>query len=399
MNNYASGHQRALFGCLMAPFAPFVVMSLVHHHTFYRPTLPECVVLWLVALATIYLLIAIHELGHVAAARLGGISIETVNIGQWKPWCRFRVGSVAVFLRWLPALGYVRCVPCARLLQPGPYSAFALGGVAAEGLFIGTVAFLPAPDTFATFGDAVYEAVRWTIFIVGGLHVLGSLWPFSASDPASGLVSDGTLLRIYWQQRHKLPETNQHFADWTDIEKSGGEGRTNEACQKARLLHQRSPNLPALISALGRFGALDEAITLGREQIVATDTPRDLRIHYIDVLCTFVLIANRRDLVPAALDWLEEARLLAPEAITLQGTYSGLLTEAGRHDEARPILERVLAISDLPIDIGFSAAFLAKIHHARGDAVLSARYAAQARQRMPNDSLVRRILSDIENHE
>lgn len=70
----------------------------------------------LLSLVGLGILICIHELGHLLAAKSVGMKIESFGIGFGKPIFHFKVKSVPVHVGWIPFGGYVRI---AGMEEPG----------------------------------------------------------------------------------------------------------------------------------------------------------------------------------------------------------------------------------------------------------------------------------------
>ncbi len=92
----------------MAPVLPLTLMSAFYRDVMnYQCPPHETALLWLVGLLVSYALIIIHEAGHLLAARLVGIEIESVTIGHWRKLVTFNIRTLKVTLRAAPASGYV----------------------------------------------------------------------------------------------------------------------------------------------------------------------------------------------------------------------------------------------------------------------------------------------------
>jgi hypothetical protein len=137
MNRYSAGHSVLHFGAFIAPILPVTLTSAFYREVMdYQSPPYETALLWLVGLLVSYLLIIIHEAGHLLAARLVGIEIESVTIGHWKRLWAFNLFGLKVTLRVAPASGYVMPKPAYKTAALPASILFLLGGVAMEGLFV-----------------------------------------------------------------------------------------------------------------------------------------------------------------------------------------------------------------------------------------------------------------------
>ena len=96
------------------------------------------------------ILLAVHELGHAAAAWCCGWYVGQVVIGFGRTVTRFRLGGTSVEVRIFPLEGFVRTVP-RDLRWPRAKSAFIyFAGPGVELLIAGAVIALIGWDTFTT---------------------------------------------------------------------------------------------------------------------------------------------------------------------------------------------------------------------------------------------------------
>lgn len=84
------------------------------------------------------------------------------------------------------------------------------------------------------------------------------------------------------------------------------------------------------------------------------------RVEVLDALaCLPILHQGTKVLLPDAERWCAEACALAPEQVTLRGTWGALLVELNREKEAVPILQDVLATTHSDNDRGIASFYLA----------------------------------------
>ncbi len=96
------------------------------------------------------------------------------------------------------------------------------------------------------------------------------------------------------------------------------------------------------------------------ESLLARTTEAAERVKLLDAFaCLPLLHRGTRALLPDAERWCTEAMTLAPEEVTLRGTWGALLVESGREEEAMPILEEVLATTRSDNDRGIASFYLA----------------------------------------
>lgn len=83
-------------GAFVAPLVPLMIVSALYRDSMlYRSNLLEVALLWFVGFLVSYALIIVHESGHLLAARVFGIEIESVTIGHWKKLLSFKLSGLA----------------------------------------------------------------------------------------------------------------------------------------------------------------------------------------------------------------------------------------------------------------------------------------------------------------
>src|SRR5262245_22910226 len=126
------------------------------------------------------LLIAIHEYGHLVAAKLCGIPVKRFSIGFGPKLLEVTRGETSYWLSWIPIGGYV--LPAIeqddfRALPAHKPIAFALGGPIANVLaaFVGLFVIGLTESHLPISGAAWFAATRlWTLLLqqIGGLSAL-----------------------------------------------------------------------------------------------------------------------------------------------------------------------------------------------------------------------------------
>jgi regulator of sigma E protease len=133
-----------------------------------------------VVVLVVGLLIAIHEYGHLLAAKLCGIPVKRFSIGFGPKVLEFKRGETSYWLSWIPIGGYV--LPA---IEPGDFRelpafkriTFALGGPMANviaafiGLFLLGLAQFNLP-AFGAVSFAATQLLRGLLQQIAGLSAL-----------------------------------------------------------------------------------------------------------------------------------------------------------------------------------------------------------------------------------
>ncbi|MEO6567324.1 MAG: site-2 protease family protein [Opitutaceae bacterium] len=156
MDRYSGGNTVLHAGTFALPAISLGIMSAwCGDVLYYQSNLFEACLLWIVGLLVSYLLIIIHESGHLLAARVAGIQIESITIGHWRKLASFTLGSLKVVLRAAPASGYVIPQPTAKRSSTAGLCLFVLGGVLAEGIVVALAIAMPTPSPIVSFGEVL----------------------------------------------------------------------------------------------------------------------------------------------------------------------------------------------------------------------------------------------------
>jgi len=146
-------------------------------------------------------LLAIHEAGHAAVARLLGWRVLGVVLGMGRPLWRVNVGGIPVELRAIPIEGFTLPLRRART-ERGPNAReitrarlesvlVYLGGVLAELAVLGLLALLVGPTTLLTRTDQVGLIAAQSFAAAALLGVVINLVPHTAQTSHGETANDG----------------------------------------------------------------------------------------------------------------------------------------------------------------------------------------------------------------
>ena len=126
------------------------------------------------------------------------------------------------------------------------------------------------------------------------------------------------------------------------------------------------------------------------------DDPPGERATLLDAFaCLPLLHTGTRALLPDAAAWGQEALALAPDTITVRGTWGALLVELGREAEGAEILRDVLARTESDLDRGIAAFYLALVAHRQGDRREMRKQRETARRLCRQPVLMARFQTDL----
>lgn len=149
-----------------------------------------------VVIATWYVTILLHEVGHVAAALAVGIPIRSVEVGTRKQLATIQICGVPWTFRLLPSRGVTRIgSPSSRVR----YFVFAAGGLTMNLLL-------------ACLGWLLLSSVGWvagTVLLINAVLFMENVLPFPARPPGRPLARDGWVLLVIAFRPRKLSQVRQ----------------------------------------------------------------------------------------------------------------------------------------------------------------------------------------------
>jgi hypothetical protein len=400
MNRYSGGNSVLRAGAFVLPILPLTIMSAMYGDVMlHKPNLEETALLWVIGWMVSYLLIVIHESGHLLAARLVGIEIARVTIGHWRKLASFSVGKTQVFLRAAPSSGYVMPKPVLTRKPTAAIVLFVLGGVLAEGAVVALALARTPPPQIATLGELVVVFVRINVIWIGAYQVIFNLLPGQGWLGGTKVATDGMLLLQLWQNRGNRAAEDQMLRELQGIEDLKQAGQYDAAIGKATALmnvHPKNLELRKFVASLhSSHGDWREAERMLREMLQEPPDSKSRTAELLDLLACLPLYTGCMDLLAEADAWTTEALNHVPNAITLKGTRGGVLVELGRLDEGIAMLNDVMKWSECPVDHAISAAYLAKAHAARENFGEARRWLAKAESIEPKHPVITRIAREI----
>jgi hypothetical protein len=172
---------------LLGVVGAFAVISTIGNRTHGADVV---IVGWVVLVLASLLLVPLHELGHLLAARFVGARAYAVDIGL-EPWLlertwagvHWRIGKV-------PGGGVAYHGPCDGRFQRLRYVFIASGGVVMN-LLVSILAFATGQHLSADPDRSLAVLVCYAIAMASALQFLNNLWPHAVESSAGRLKSDG----------------------------------------------------------------------------------------------------------------------------------------------------------------------------------------------------------------
>lgn len=163
----------------------------------------------LVLLAFLYLNIYIHEYGHVIAARLVGIDVRAVIIGNGKALWRKTVFGIPLFVTNSIGVGFTLVGRIDKNLLKLRYAFFILGGVLSQLLLtIACFALFGTKDLAYLYAGGISISTMYIISNV--LMILTNLFPFNINFYGLRIPNDGLkLLKIPFGKAQDLMDSDE----------------------------------------------------------------------------------------------------------------------------------------------------------------------------------------------
>lgn len=343
----------------------------------------EMICVLALVLPAAWLISLLHELGHVAMAKLCGWRVLAMKVGWGPKLGSLRIGDCRMTFLWLPLGGAMQAYPRTPSGLRTKLFLFALGGpllTLAIGIFLVVSLSWSYPVWLKITGIALLNFCVFSLFM--------SLVPHRVTMSGDLVPNDGYMicLALWWnrktsaeQFRGAVVEVARIFHERGEVERAkaflenglegiGETGAVAAAEDWTTLLREldangnepgfgpytkRHPkNAPPAMSwewwtnegyELARVATLAEAKRRG-------DTGS---IWAIDSFASNALVYGREELFEESLMKIEEAIQRAPEDVTLRGTKGSLLIELGRVDEGLRLLNQVVATQESEFDDGF----------------------------------------------
>lgn len=396
---YTPGHSVARLGVFLLPILPICFTHGWASRHGYTLGWWEVATVWFSALLVHFGLIAGHEASHYYVARAVGIQVIEITVGHWrKLWSR-QFGQLRITLRAIPDSGYVLTLPSpewgSRWRRLGFLSAgitFDLAAAVAAGVTLWTL-----PPEFSDFGEYLRPFLLWSVVVFGTAHVVLNLWPRQGEAGGASVPTDGR--QIADTLNRKTPDITEALEQGRSFNAALVQKDYPRAIAILETVRTDRPRDVAVASSLANLlahtGEHDRAIGLLRDLLDTPGLSAPEKAQVLDSLACIPLYHGLTARLGEAEAWVRTAITYSPNAITLQGTLGAVLLELNRCDEAKPILERVLARSEDSTDLAISRACLAKIACKQGNIAAARTLLLAATEHSPRPELVERIAREL----
>lgn len=407
--------------------ALWMACTIFSRRTEFDPllTLSYTGVIWI----GIFLLIALHEVGHLTAGRLVGMTPLGMDLGTGALICTFQRWGMFIRVHAIPWSGRAHI-----LYQTEKHFRLRELAMAAGGPIAHALGVLLLTAVYITGNGSDISRMAGIVALIGGLLLLvGSLFPhvqmngnavdclndafrictaFRLSDRIIGRLLLNSRIysanQIYLQGKYREAATYLekyqslytgevlYFLVLGDLSAGAGE------LQKARVCYARALEIGELpqtirnrieeaeIFAMALAGDYAETRKRTLACISREDVSTNEKTGLLDRLACLPFMYDKWDYLAEADDWSQRALELDP-SLTLQGTRGSLLVELGRPAEARPLLEKVKAESALANDQGITSLYLGILEAEAGNSEQAERLFSDAREKHPSPWLIARI--------
>lgn len=367
--------------------------ELVHHGGVWLGFIAEMFV-------ACWVLLLVHELGHLLAGRLVGLRFFEVKLGVGRRMAARRSRSAVTEWSFWPVLGLVRSFTPRREIHWLRAAIFYLGGPLASLLMVAAAFWWrrtvePAgPDQWSN------SASQLALFLALGFLAI-SLWPATQIVHLGVVISDGALLLDLF--RPSRGETALHIAyakilHAHALRAHGWEDRAIALCDEVfsdSAFEDSWPMRRSLVVLASTIGFAEQTLPLVRKALlVPIDRAKEFAV-FADSFASGVLFRYQPPCFEEALLLVRRASELCPELLTLKGTMGGLLFEMGERDEARPLLQACYDGNGSPADRGISAAYLAHYALTEKNTDAVTKYVREANGHARGQHLVERVLANL----
>ncbi len=362
--------------------------------------------------------ILVHEVGHLIAAWLTGITATKLQVGTGAVVFRCQLqGGMLLEWRLLPGGGLVDSFYLAEKGHRWRYWLMILGGPAANVTLLLIIAWCLLDETGHLPLLAELRPGGLVLAALGGwtaMMTLINFVPFKGRVGDRLVLSDGWQLLTLWRlpQARVVERIINGIARRIDFFCQNG--KSGHAWELQRQLTARYPDKGLVIEAITgamhqydqHFAAAAECyqrvlarddlpparkhvfqvqvasswmqdgqIERARQYCEATlaEAEADERVQLLDGFACIPITTGNHQLLDRARQWAEEALQLKPDKLTLSGTWGALLVEEGRLEEGEKALRRVCSLALLERDRGISWYYRALIAQRRGESARKVR--------------------------
>lgn len=382
----------------------------------------DFVFLLLYCICGLYLLIGLHELGHVVAAWWAGLRPVKMRVGSGWELFGFSRGTLRVSFGLKPNSGYVEVNTLDDQLTRKAKLLLYSGGPAASLLtFLVGMGILVSVDSQSAIFRTTPLEIYKQMFLVQHAALFVSL--FSTQVMIDGMKTKGDMAAILEElvipmgEAENFPEIREraswnevwekdqpfllpfpHFAEifallivWVgkdaapkleelvDRTLSGGRLKNHQLCH---LLFTRAGCLAYRGQTAAARKSLDEAID--------TASSDDLKVSLCEQAANLVLVGRLTELLPAVDRYSRLALQLQPGEITLEGTRGAILVELDQIEAGAQMLPKVFEQSESEGDKTISAFYLALASLKAGDLAVSQSWRDRMMQHSPPEWLLAR---------
>jgi hypothetical protein len=369
------------------------IYELIHHGGVWLGFIAEMFV-------ASWVLLLVHELGHLVAGRLVGFRFFEVKLGAGRRMGARRSRFVVTEWSFWPVLGLVRSFMPRREIHRLRAAIFYLGGPLASLLMV-AAAFWWRRTVEPVGPDQWFSsASQLALFLALGFFAI-SLWPATQIVHLGVVISDGALLCDLF--RPSRGETALHIAyakilHAHALRAHGLEDRAIALCDEVfadPAFEDSWPMRRSLVVLASTIGFAEQTSSVIRKALLSPiDEPKEFAI-FADSFASGVLFRYQPPCFEEALLLVRRASELCPELLTLKGTMGGLLFEMGERGDARPLLQACYDGNGSPADRGISAAYLAHYALAEKNTDAVTNYVRDANGHPRCQPLVERILANL----
>lgn len=317
-------------------------------------------------------LIFIHELGHLVAAKLVGIRIRKFIVGGGFPF-QFSAGGLLVSLRPLPTHGLVVPEFSPDIFSFGRQVFFISGGLIAQNVFLVFVYW----HLFTQWPAYVDEESYWKLYLelavllFGTVTVVKNFVPGTAIVEGQSIPNDGLSFWQNWKDRSALAPKRRQMEKLQHICREFESGKSKDIAIPLESISHEFGGDCILMIAMAWQAMEQKRFDLARAIFEGVAKLKSIspveKVSALDGLASMVIYHERWELLGEAEAWIKDARLISSDQITLDGTLGGILVDSGRPAEAKAMLANVFKTSKSVLDLAISAAYLAKVAHSEGN--------------------------------
>jgi|GEM_PF-5272510 len=338
--------------------------------------------------AVTYVGIAVHELGHLFAALLGGWRPYRIEIGAGKQLKLGSPASLEVCLGLWPVSGMVHAFALSPTWYRTRFIFFILGGPFATVAYISFLFFVLPQFT----PDHAHSAIGVGGFIQFWMLLRNALWPNLVR--IRGHMQPNDCLSIWTAARlpgskipHQFAHGLFHYANL--LIDSNRSSTAQDFLYRSLALSGLPPMDTALMKALWLAGSgfSEEA----KEKLNDAAALADATGEAYDELASNILFAGCEALFPQALELIEKGIQLEPDTITLHGTKASLLIETGELQAGLELLDKVIATTKSNHDRAICTYYRALTQNRLGRSQEAREELAKAESIDPNSPVAKRI--------